>query len=150
MADRYLEDFTVGEVFKAGGMTFTESMIVDFALMYDPQPFHIDVEAAKKSVFGGLSASGMFTLSMVFRMFYQEGLLRVCNMGARSFDEIELPRPVMAGDTVRSEVEVIEARASRSKPDRGLLRLRYRGYNQRDEMVISYVIPHIVRRRPEA
>ncbi|MGH6953332.1 MAG: MaoC family dehydratase [Alphaproteobacteria bacterium] len=148
MSGRYLEDFAAGQRFTTPGVTVTESQIIDFALAYDPQPFHLDREAAKASIFGQLVASGFHTLALSFRLFYQTGVIAQCNLAAPSVDELKFLRPVRAGDTIRVEVEVMDARPSASKPDRGTLRLRYATLNQDGDAVVTMVVPHIVRRRP--
>jgi len=150
LSGRYLEDFAAGQRFTTPGVTVTESQIIDFALAYDPQPFHLDREAAKASIFGQLVASGFHTLALSFRLFYQTGVIAQCNLAAPSVDELKFLRPVRAGDTIRVEVEVLDARPSASKPDRGTLRLRYATLNQDGDAVITMVVPHIVRRRPPA
>ena len=149
MDGRYLEDFEVGEVFTTPGVTLTEAQIIDFALTYDPQPFHIDKEAARGSMFGELVASGLQTMALTFRMFYQTGVLATCNLGGPGFGDVTFPRPVRPGDTISARVEVLEARVSKSKPDRGILRLAYTGLNQAGEEVVRFTIPQMVLRRPE-
>ena len=149
MADRYLDDFSVGERFTSDGVTVTESLIVDFALRYDPQPFHLDAEAAKHTVFAGLVASGFHTMALTYRMFYQLGEVRACMIAASGIDELKWLGPVRAGDTIHVEAEVLEVRPSRSKLDRGTLRIGYTTRNQRGEAVLFMNIPHIARRRPE-
>jgi acyl dehydratase len=126
----------------------TESMIIDFALTYDPQPFHLDTTAAAASLFGGLIASGFQTLALGFRVFLQLGLFSACGMGSPGLDELRWLRPVRPGDTLHSEVEVVEVRASRSKPDRGILVMAFTIRNQRDEDVLSVRTLQLTRRRP--
>lgn len=148
MAERYFEDFAPGDRFETAGVTLTESQMIDFALRYDPQPFHLDAEAAKRSIYGELIGSGFLTMAMLFRMFLQSGALGDANLGGPGFDEVRFTKPVRPGDTLRAQVEVLEMRPSESKPDRGILRLRYSGRNQRDEPVAQFVGIHLVRRRP--
>jgi acyl dehydratase len=150
MTDRYFDDFAIGEKFVSPGITITEGMIVEFALAYDSQPFHLDVEAAKRSNFGGLIASGFQTLALGFRSFLQLGLLRACSMGSPGIDELRWPRPVRPGDTLHTEFEVLELRPSRSKPDRGILTSSMRVLNQRDEEVLSMKGMHLLARNPGA
>jgi acyl dehydratase len=145
--DRTFDDFEVGERFASAGITVTESMILDFALAYDPQPFHIDAEAAKESVYGGLIASGFQTLALGFRSFYGEGLLRTASLGSPGMDELRWLKPVRPGDTLHSEVEVVEKKPSSSKPDRGIVRMRYRVVNQKGEDVMSFTAMHLLARR---
>jgi acyl dehydratase len=148
MGARYFEDFTVGDRVATAGVTLTENEMIDFARRYDPQPVHIDAEAAKGSIFGGLVGSGFLTMAITFRLFYETGALGNANLGSPGFEEVRFLKPVRPGDTLRAVVEVVDARASQSKPDRGVVRFRYRAYNQHGEEVASYVCPQLVRRRP--
>lgn len=148
MTDLYFEDFTVGRIFRTAGATLTEGMIVDFALTYDPQPFHIDGEAAKATPFGGLIASGFQTLALTFRLFAQTGALAAAGIGSGGLDELRWLRPVRPGDTLRMEAEVVEQRPSSSKADRGSARLAYRTFNQRGELVMTCFCHHLLKRRP--
>jgi acyl dehydratase len=150
MADLYFEDFTLGRRFATPGITLTEEEIIGFAMRYDPQPFHIDVEAAKESPFGGLIASGFQTLALSFRMFAQTGTLAAASLGAYGIDELCWLKPVRPGDTIRAEIEVIESRPSSSKPDRGLARMKYAVLNQRDEVVMTFISNQILACRPAA
>jgi acyl dehydratase len=147
MTDRYFDDFAIGNRFVTGGVTLTESTIIDFALHYDPQPFHIDAEAAKKSNFGGLIASGFQTLALGFRMVLETGVFRACSMGSPGFDELRWLRPVRPGDTLHTELEVVEKTPSRSKPDRGILRMKVWIKNQKGEDVTTFTTMHLARRR---
>ena len=150
MAERYFDDFAVGERFRSLAVTLTEADIVSFALAYDPQPFHVDAVVAAESPFGGLIASGMHTLGLGWRMFVQEGVLKACSLGSPGIDELRWTAPVRPGDTIHTEAEVLETRPSSSKPDRGTLRMGYRVVNQRGETVLTMVIIHILRRTPSA
>jgi len=148
MADRYFDDFEVGQRIVTAGVTLTESAIIDFAMRYDPQPFHIDAEAAKQSNYGGLIASGFQTLALGFRMVLETGAFRACGMGSPGFDELRWLKPVRPGDTLHSELKVVEKTPSRSKPDRGMLRVKYRIQNQHGEDVITFTSLHLTRRKP--
>jgi acyl dehydratase len=143
---RHLDDFRVGERFVSAGITMTEADIIGFALKYDPQSFHLDAQAATESLYGGLIASGFHTLALCFRLFIQSGLLAECSMGSPGIDELRWLAPVRPGDTLHSEVEVIEVKPSRSKPDRGILRLRYASINQRGEPVLGFIVNHLLKR----
>ena len=145
----YFEDFTVGRVFCSPGCTLAEAEIVSFALTYDPQPFHIDKEAATRMPFGGLIASGFQTLALGFRLFYQTGAIADCSLGGAGIDELRWTAPVRPGDTLRVEVEVVEQRPSRSRPDRGNVNMRYRLFNQHDECVATWVALHLLAKRDE-
>ena len=148
MSERYFDDFAVGERFTTRGVTLTESMIIGFAMTYDPQPFHIDVEAARESNYGGLIASGFQTLALGFRMVLETGVFRASSMGSPGFDELRWLKPVRPGDTLHTELEVTEKTPSRSKPDRGILRIAYRIKNQKDEDVLTFLSMHLVKRKP--
>jgi len=143
---RYFDDFQIGEKFTSRGVTFTESDIIDFGLKYDPQPFHIDIEAATQTVYGGLIASGFQTLSLALRMILQKGITDVCSMGSPGMDEVRWLAPVRPGDTLHVEAEVIDKKPSRSKSDRGIMRMKYVAFNQREEPVLSFYIIHLLRR----
>jgi acyl dehydratase len=124
-ANLFLDELEIGDRFESKGMTLTEADIVGFARDWDPQPFHVDAEAAAGSHFGGLIASGFHTLALAFRMFYQTGAIIDANMGGPGIDELRWVAPVRPGDTLRVTAEVKEIVPSRSKPDRGLLRLGF-------------------------
>ena len=145
---RYLDDFSVAERFTTPGITVTESEIIGFALKYDPQAFHLDVNAAADSMFGGLIASGYHTLALCFRLFIQNGMLAASSMGSPGIDELRWLAPVRPGDTLHTETEVIEVNPSRSKPDRGILRMRYQAINQHGDAVLSFIVNHYLKRQP--
>lgn len=149
MGDLWLEDLTVGRRFATRGCTLSEAQILAFAWEHDPQPFHIDLEAAARGPYGGLIASGFQTLLVAFRLFYQEKVINAASMGSPGMDELRWLAPVRPGDTIRVEVEVVESRPSRSRPDRGSARLAYTVRNQRDETVMTFSCVHILARRPE-
>jgi len=146
----YLEDFTPGREFRTDGATITEAQILDFALAFDPQPFHLDVEAAKQSIFGGLIASGFHTMALTFRLFAQTRALAASSLGSPGVDELRWLRPVRPGDTLRAVVRVAEQRPSTSKPDRGIVRLQWTTLNQAGESVLTMTSMQLVRRRPAA
>jgi acyl dehydratase len=147
-AGLYFDDFTVGTRFESPGFTVTEGEIIHFSLRYDPQAFHLDVEAAKQSPYGGLISSGFQTLGLSFRLFLETGAFRACSLGAIGIDEVRWLLPVRPGDTLRVVSEVLEAKASSSKPDRGIARIKHTSLNQRGETVQTMVGIHILRRRP--
>ena len=148
MENMWFEDFEVGQRFVSQGVTFTEASIVDFAFRYDPQRFHIDREAAERTHFGGLIASGFQTLALSFRMFFQLGAIRDSGIGAPGIESLHWTAPVRPGDTLHTEAEVIELKPSRSKTDRGIVRIRYHALNQRGETVMTLIVPQMVSRRP--
>ena len=148
MDTRFLDDLTPGQTFITPGFTLTESEIIDFAWRYDPQAFHLDANAAAESPYGGLIASGFQSLAICFRLFIQSGVLAESSLGAPGIDELRWLAPVRPGDTLHCEVEVLEVRPSNSKPDRGIARLRYQAVTQHPEVVLSFIVNHMLRRRP--
>lgn len=148
MDTRFLDDLTPGLLFTSPGLTLTEADIIDFAWRYDPQPFHLDANAAANSPYGGLIASGFQSLAICFRLFIQSGVLAESSMGSPGIDELRWLAPVRPGDTLHSEIEVLEVRPSNSKPDRGIARLKYQAVNQRGEAVLSFIVMHLLRRKP--
>ena len=148
MDTRFLDDLTPGQRFTSPGLTLAEAEIIDFAWRYDPQPFHLDANAAADSPYGGLIASGFQSLAICFRLFIQSGILAESSMGSPGIDELRWLAPVRPGDTLHSEIEVLEVRPSNSKPDRGIARLKYQAVNQRGEAVLSFIVMHLLRRKP--
>jgi len=150
VSDRYFEDFKVGDRFVSGGMTLTESAIIDFARQWDPQPFHVDVEFASKWSYGGLIASGLHTMCVTLRLWLELGVLKACSLGSPGLGETQFPRPVRPGDTLRVVTDIVALRASSSKPDRGICRLRQVTINQRGEHVMEQETTVFLKRRPVA
>jgi acyl dehydratase len=150
VSDRYFEDFKVGDRFTSAGLTMTEAGIIDFARQWDPQPFHIDAEFAKKWTFGGLIASGLHTMSVTLRLWLDQGVLRACSLGSPGIGEVQFPRPVRPGDTLRVVTDIVELRLSASKTDRGIARLRQITINQRGEQVMEQETTVFLKRRPAA
>ncbi len=146
MTERYLDDFEIGERFVGVGITLSEAQILEFALTYDPQPFHIDREAAAASHFGGLIASGFQTLAIGFRSFYQAGAINHASIGSPGLDELRWLKPVRPGDTLHAETVVKSKRASRSKPDRGIVHMDWEVKNQDGEVVMTMTGMHLLRR----
>ena len=144
---KYLDDLSVGDTFETAGITLTEGGIVDFALVHDPQPFHLDKVAAQNSIFGGLIASGFQTIALTFRLFRDTGVLTGTNLGGHGMDEVRWLAPVFPGDTLRARVTVEVLTPSRSKPDRGTVRFRYLTFNQDDIEVLNLVMDHVMARR---
>jgi acyl dehydratase len=147
MNERYLEDLHVGDRFESDTFEVTEEGIVEFADHFDPQPFHLDLDAAKRSVFRGLAASGWHTAAMSMKLFVTGGLHLAGGSVGLGVDELRWPRPVRPGDTLRLETEIVEVRPSRSKPDRGIIRIRNVTTNQRGEVVQTFLASVLVRCR---
>ncbi len=148
MTDRYFEDFKKGERFISGGMTLTEAGIIEFARQWGPQPFHIDAEFARKWQYGGLIASGLHTMCVTLKLWLELGVLKACSLGSPGLGETQFPRPVRPGDTLRVVTDIVELRASQSKPDRGICRLRQVTINQRGEHVLEQETTVFLQRRP--
>lgn len=149
MHTRYLDDFTVGEIFESRSASLTEGQIMDFALTWDPQPFHIDKPASIEGPFGGIIASGFQTQVLAFRLFYDLGLIAKSNIIGLGVDEARWPAPVRPDDALRNIVEVVEIKPSSSKPDRGVLKLAHKVVNQDDVVVMTFTTIKILRRFPE-
>lgn len=148
MTDRFYEDFKTGDRFTSGGMTMTEADIIAFARQWDPQPFHIDAEFARSWTYGGLIASGLHTMCVTLRLWLELGILRACSLGSPGLGEVQFPRPVRPGDTLRVITDITELRPSSSKPDRGIARIRQVTINQRDEPVMEQETVVFLKRRP--
>jgi acyl dehydratase len=144
----YFEDFVPGQRIDTTGVTLSEGEIIDFALRFDPQPFHLDVEAAKDTIFGGLIASGFHTMALTFRLYVQTNALAAASLGSPGIDEVRWLRPVRPGDTLRATIEVLDSRPSTSKPDRGIVSVKYTTFNQRGEPVMTMLSKQLMRRRP--
>jgi acyl dehydratase len=121
----YFEDFAVGEVKTYGPRVITREEIVAFAAEFDPQPMHLDEEAARLSLLGGLAASGWHTCSLMMRLICDGFVLDTASMGSPGVDEIKWLAPVRPGDSLSVRATVLETRVSSSKPNRGFVTFRY-------------------------
>jgi acyl dehydratase len=149
MANRqYLEDFTVGQIYNSGRLQVDAEQIKSFAKQFDPQPFHLDEEAAKDTIFRGLAASGWHTAALTMRLLAEGEFRPADGIIGVGFDELSWPRPVRPGDELHAVSEVLEVRPSKSRPDRGLIRIRTTTLNQKDETVQVFTGNLIVPRRP--
>jgi acyl dehydratase len=150
MTGRYLEDFAVGQVFNTGRLRVDKEMILAFAKEFDPQPFHLDEEAARQTPFRGLAASGWHTAALTMRLMVDGEFNPMGGILGVGFDDLSWPRPVRPGDELHAKSEVLEVRPSKSKPDRGLIRVRTTALNQSDEAVMMFTGNLLVQRRPVA
>lgn len=149
--ERYFEDYVPGSVQEFGSAAVAEAEIVEFARRYDPQRFHVDPEwAAAHGPFGGLIASGWHTAAIMMRLLVDNYLSAVSSLGSPGIDELRWMRPVRPGDTLRVRVSVLDAKWSRSKPDRGLVRSRVEILNQDRDVVMSLTAMNLVRCRDGA
>jgi acyl dehydratase len=145
----FLEDLRVGQRFSSGSHTIDEAQIKAFAAQFDPQPFHLDGEAAKATLFGGLAASGWHTAAIMMKLLVASGLpLRGGIIG--SGGEINWPKPTWPGDTLTVVSEIEEITPSRSRPDRGMIRVRSETRNQHGETVQILIAKLVVPRRATA
>ena len=147
MSERYLEDFVAGQTFGSGRLRVDKEQIKRFAVEFDPQPFHLDEESARNTIFQGLAASGWHTAALTMRLLVESELRPAGGIVGTGFDEFRWPRPVRPGDELHLEIEVLEVRPSRSRPDQGLIKLRSTTLNQNGEAVQVNVGNLIVPRR---
>lgn len=133
----YFEDFEEGQVFELGEKTLTRDEIVAFAREFDPQPFHVDEEAAKGSAFGGLIASGWHTAAVFMRLYADAVLHRAESMGSPGVEELRWLKPVRPGDTLSARLVVLDTVPSRSRPGRGTVYFVSEVRNGRGEKVMS-------------
>jgi len=134
---KYWEDFQVGERAELGRHTFTEDEIVEFGRRYDPQPFHVDVEHARRSAFGGLIASGWQTCAIGMRLMVEGYIRQTVSLGSPGIDNIRWLKPVRPGDTISYSRIVLESRASTTRKGVGLVKHRWEAVNQRGELVLT-------------
>ncbi|MCW1931995.1 MaoC family dehydratase [Pararhodobacter zhoushanensis] len=146
----YLEDFAPGQTYGSGRLTVTEADVIRFAKEFDPQPFHLDAEAAKDTLFRGLAASGWHTAAMTMKLLQGGELTPAGGIIGAGFEELSWPRPVRPGDVLRVHSEILEVRASQSRPTQGVIKVRGTTINQDDKPVQVFVGHLIVQARPSA
>ncbi len=132
---QHFEDFVVGQVFDSGRLRVDKDAIVAFAREFDPQPYHLDEEAARNLVFGGLVASGWHTAALTMRLLVDSEFRPAGGILGVGFDELSWPRPVRPGDELRVRSEVLEVQPSKSRPDRGMIITRNTTFNHNNEAV---------------
>lgn len=147
--ERYLEDFSVGQKFGSARLRVDKESIKAFAAAFDPQPFHLDEAAARTSIFHGLAASGWHTAALTMRLLVEGELRPAGGVIGAGVDELRWSKPVRPGDELRLDCDVLEVRPSKSKPDRGFIKLRTTTLNQEGEPVQICVTNLLVSRRPE-
>ncbi len=145
--DLYLEDFAPGMVYQTLSADVSEADIIEFAAKFDPQYFHLDPKAARKSQFGGLIASGFHTLSLSFRQFFDLNLWPNAIVASPGMSNVKWWRPMRPGDRIISKAEVTEVRPSKSRPDRGTVVMRHSAWNQNGDEIMSVICAHILTRR---
>ena len=135
--NRYFEDYVAGTVHEFGSIKVEQDEVISFARRFDPQVFHVDPEGARKTVFGGLIASGWHTGSMTMRLFADHYLSKVASLGSPGVSDLRWTQPVRPGDELWIRVTVLEAHRSNSKPDRGIVRSLIETLNQEQKVVMS-------------
>ena len=143
----HFEDMSPGTVFPLGPKQVSAEEIIAFASEYDAQPMHLDEEAGRNSILGGLAASGWHTCSMMMRMMTDSYLLRTAAEGAPGIDFVRWKKPVLAGDTLKGETRVLDSRPSKSRPGLGIVSLRHELRNQKGETVLESENPVMIRLR---
>ncbi len=126
----------MGDVIELGSKQVTAEEIVRFAREFDPQPFHVDAQAAERSIFGGLVASGWHTCGIAMRLMVDELLNKGASLGSPGLEQLRWTKPVRPDDTLTGRVTVLEIKPSQSKPDRGSVKIRTELFNQRGEQVM--------------
>ena len=144
----YLEDFAPGQKYVSGTIRVDAAAIKAFAVEFDPQPFHLDEDAARGSFFAGLAASGWHTAALTMRLLVGSGFRPAGGIIGSRAEELKWPRPVRPGDELHVEAEVLEARASSSRPGQGFIKCRTTTLNQNDEPVQVLIMNLLVQARP--
>jgi acyl dehydratase len=144
----YLEDITVGQIFRSGRLRIDTDRIKTFAAEFDPQPFHLDEAAAQNSIFQGLAASGWHTAALTMRLLVDSEFKPAGGIIGAGFDEFRWLQPVRPGDELRVESEVLEVRPSKLRPRQGLIKVRATTMNQDNDAVQVFVGNLVVPRRP--
>ena len=147
-APRYWDDYEVGQTFDLGSTSFTADEIVSFARQYDPQSFHVDADAARQSMFGGLIASGWHVTAKLMRLFVDNYVDQRTALGSPGVDEVRWLKPVRPGDTLNASVECAGKVPSRSRPEMGIIHEQWQATNQKGELVMTLKGTNMVRRRP--
>src|SRR5512145_142138 len=143
--DRYFEDYFPGDVHEFGSISVDEDEVLEFGRRYVPLSYHIDKEAAKNSIYGGVIASGWHTAALMMRIYTENYLSRVANLGSPGGDELRWDKPVFPGDQLTVRATVLEARRSESRPDRGIVRTFIEVLNQKRQVVMSMKMVNFVR-----
>lgn len=147
MSERFLEDLTVGQIFGSGCLGIDAGGIKHFAAEFDPQPFHLDEQAARGTIFGGLAASGWHTAALTMRLVVESEFKPAGGVVGASFEELRWPHPVRPGDELRVQTEVLEIHPSTSRPELGFAKVKVTTLNQAGETVQLYIGNLVVLRR---
>jgi acyl dehydratase len=148
VAYRYFEDFAAGDTLDLGTFGFTEDEIIAFARQFDPQPMHMDRQAAEQSMYGGLIASGWHTVAGFMRLLVDGVMRDSSSLGSPGIDRLRWLKPVRPGETLRARFTVLETRPSNSRPDWGIVRSRGEALNQKEEVVMDLEAINFFGRQP--
>jgi len=148
MTKQYREDCAAGQVYRSNRLQVDRGQILAFASQFDPQPYHLDEELARKSVFKGLAASGWHTAAVTMRLLVESDFQPADGILGVGLEELSWPRPVRPGDELRVESEVLEVRPSKVRTDRGVIRVRTTTFNQNGQPVQIFTGNLLVPRRP--
>jgi acyl dehydratase len=143
MTERYLEDFAIGQAFGSGKIRIDKERAKAFAAEFDPQPFHLDEETARSTIFHGLAASGWHTAAVTMRLLVDSEIKPAGGIVGAGFEEFRWPYPVRPGDELRIESEILEVRPSKSRPEQGLIKVRTTTLNQ-DGKAVQILIANLV------
>jgi acyl dehydratase len=143
----YFEDIVPGSITTYGPRTITREEIIAFASEFDPQPMHLDEEAAKKTMLGGLSASGWHSCAIMMRLIYDGFLVNAASMGAPGIDEVKWLKPVRPGDALSVRLTALEKREPKTRPDMGFVQFRCELLNQQGEVVLDSAYPGMFAKR---
>jgi len=144
----FFEDYEVGKVEKLPSRRITKEEIIDFASKYDPQPHHLDEEAGRASMLGGLAASGWHTCCALIRMVFENPAEPSAFLGSPGVEEVRWRAPVFAGDVLTATSEIVELRASKSRPNMGLIKRHYDVTKQDGTLVMTLDVWGMIARRP--
>ena len=147
MPTYYLEDFSTEWKAEYGPRRVTREEIIGFAAQFDPQPMHLDEEAARHTMLGGLAASGWHTCAIMMKMIADNLLLDTASMGAPGIDEVKWLKPIRPGDSLTVRGKVTGTRVSQSRPDRGFVTFFWEVSNDRGELAMTLICPQMVQRR---
>ncbi len=148
--DRYFEDYTPGAVLELGSIAVDEDEVLEFGRRYVPLSYHTDKEAAKNSIYGGIIASGWHTAALMMRVYTENYLSKIANLGSPGGDQLRWEKPVFPGDQLSVRATILETRRSESRPDRGIVRTFIEVLNQKREVVMSMQMINFVRARAHA
>ncbi len=141
---RYFEDYVEGNVHEFGKIAADETEMIAFAVRFDPQSFHTDPVAAKKSIYGGLIASGWYSAGLMMRLFVDHYLSHVASLGSPGVDQLRWFKPVRPGDTMSLRIKISQTKRSKSKPDRGLVHSYVEAINQHSDVVMTMMAVNFI------